>query len=834
MQAIVACMTEQNGKLLEHLVKLQRAGAQDDAFESPSIAAALGSTSDAVRQNKRRLVEELGKFYETPAGRALLVHIRIPQKGTRPIITLQIPPPPLGAPLDVQPVAIAFRTVRFFPARTRTFHATTRGTVPVSISFQADWLIIMPDAGDQTSFTASVRPQRMKVGTYSTSVVVKSSETPLATQSVDVTLQILPVWPGVVLLLLFFAVLVDAMLQRPPLIDLAAGDPHRTFQPVMNLPWGVDETNEKKDYYGHDFSRANPPDQQGIRGLRGWDWDGVSTRRDQVRRAFQKLHVAGVRGVVWFLFGDGAAAPEFRNGQVTGLDATFWKDYRTAIDIARDETLWDPLRITGDRSRIAVLWTLVDFRWLDPEPPDSDADRRNGVIKGGHADVFEDEPKLQTFMRNALSPLLKEDQTRLFFFHRRNCPIIGFLTVNEPENAVEKEDISPEAMERFLHEAAARIKGGSPHPVSVGFRRVETMAKYAAKMPGDFGFFVTHLYDEQFQGEADEPFLPPPVDHLRKVSPGFGSKPVYIGEFRYSRPPLEDKRRLAKWIRALGYAGLWPWSLAELGPSAEREAGSFAAFVNEAKSATDWVEQFRTRRTAKMTAEFKAEMIQWLRHGRDVVVPRTAARIVAWEKKQQVHQDAVDENARFAGDKDSQIKEIETRQEQIPKELEKATTDAKRTKEAMDDKGRYIEVIKERLAEHDRQEQKEKAQRDSLRAKGLDASDTVKQLATVERFRVQDLAELNREQPLLDQLKLSLSRAENSIKDLESEKKRKETDRALAIKERDTKARPRQQRHAAYRDWYKDNIAWAKRVYLDFWTEELLWGNAAGLIGSGR
>ena len=178
-----------------------------------------------------------------------------------------------------------------------------------------------------------------------------------------------------------------------PKTDMTA-NVREAYQPVVNLPW---------INYGTDFGKVT-----------AWSDSGISTRQN-LDNLFSKLKANGIESIVWHLFADGRASPEFDSlGNPTGFDDTFWKDYDDALKLAEENDL-------------GIFWVLLDFKWFDP-PIIND-----GATLGGHAEAVIDTAKQRLFFERMLTPLI----TR----HPHNPNINGWILVNEPENAI-KEDTS--------------------------------------------------------------------------------------------------------------------------------------------------------------------------------------------------------------------------------------------------------------------------------------------------------------------------------------------------------------------------------------------------------
>ncbi|HYG79516.1 MAG TPA: hypothetical protein VD861_03970, partial [Pyrinomonadaceae bacterium] len=262
-----------------------------------------------------------------------------------------------------------------------------------------------------------------------------------------------------------------------PQVDLASPAREKSFQSTINLPWFT---------YGQDF---------GV--VPGWTWQGVSQNRAALDAAFAQLRRSGVKCVAWFLLSDGRGAPSFDSrGNVTGLDQSFWQDYDAAIEVAR-------------KHEVGILWVLIDFHWLAP------ARQENGATLFGHADVITDDAKRESFFQQALIPILRR--------HPLEPQIVGWVLINEPENALKEAALTSDQLSEFTRRASALIKKYTyGQPVSVGSVDLESLMEYWGRNSDGLDFLVFHHYEK---------FLTPPADYVRAWAPGAGGKPIYIGEF---------------------------------------------------------------------------------------------------------------------------------------------------------------------------------------------------------------------------------------------------------------------------------------------------------------
>jgi hypothetical protein len=308
-----------------------------------------------------------------------------------------------------------------------------------------------------------------------------------------------------------------------PTIDLKA-DIQDTFKPLVNFPW----LN-----YGTDFGTVE-----------AWSASGVHHSKRQLKRQFEKLKESGIRAVVWHLLADGRASPEFdARGNPTGFDPEFWNDYDDALTLA-------------EASGTGIIWVLLDFNWFNP------AAIANGATLGGHADVIIDKAKRKKFFKYILEPLLKRQ--------RRNPYINGWILINEPENAIKEGYVDVEILKEFLAEAAAVIKRITcKQYTAVGSKDLPSALHYWSGL--DLDAVIFHHYEHYF---------PPALPWLYAHYPQIKGRNVINGEFFINMPGEELQRYLYR-MRALGFAGAWPWSVnAEDKEAFAALAARYASLVN--------------------------------------------------------------------------------------------------------------------------------------------------------------------------------------------------------------------------------------------------------------
>lgn len=353
----------------------------------------------------------------------------------------------------------------------------------------------------------------------------------------------------------------DNTVPASPVFNLASLEASETYQPIPNIAFLK---------YRQDFGEVDVEDGSGNRRVI-WTGEGVARKRAEVDKIFQELRKSGVAAVVWFLFADGAAAPDFdQDGNITGLGRSFEDDYRAAVELAKNHGL-------------SIIWVLIDNQWLKPREVQGD-----GAALYGHADVIEDARKRKVFFEKALIPMLR--------LYPAQSPIAGWIIVNEPEVALEQGYVAEKEMGEFISEAVDVIKANTDHQaVSVGHLDLESLIRFREDHPKiDLDFYNFHHYKS---------YLPPSVDHLGGWLGGGARKPIYIGEFSLNEPakprPVldsrrdEDLRRLVGWSRLLGYAGLWPWALKPVqhGPEQYGEVAAISTLVQEYRQSSGEIDR---------------------------------------------------------------------------------------------------------------------------------------------------------------------------------------------------------------------------------------------------
>jgi hypothetical protein len=254
----------------------------------------------------------------------------------------------------------------------------------------------------------------------------------------------------------------------------------------------------------------------------------------QLERDFQAVqeHASRAFSIVRiFVFCDGRASPRFgEDGRVVGLDELFYRDFDALVDAA-------------DRSRIRLMPTLLDFHWC------AQASTVSGVRFGGHAEIIRNPALRQTFLDQALRPLVER-------YADRDC-IFAWDVINEPEWVLDDvpgslhegfDLVTLQQMREFIAECTHYVHRFAPAQLAtLGSARRKHLALWTRL---GLDLYQFHWYDK-FQPE--EPFPWQPYDELGL------DKPCIVGEV----PTFATRYTPAQFIMAAqrgGYSGLLLWS----------------------------------------------------------------------------------------------------------------------------------------------------------------------------------------------------------------------------------------------------------------------------------
>lgn len=311
----------------------------------------------------------------------------------------------------------------------------------------------------------------------------------------------------------------------------------RWFLSGVNVPW-------QNGGYGSDFGTVE-------------EWPQHTYSASATDAMFAELSAAGVNSVRWWVFTDGRGAPEFDSnsgGNVTGLDANFLPSMASAIQLAEQHDLY-------------LVFTLWDFAMLFPDGNPN----TTGEHAGGHRDLIVNNNARQSFINNALLPMLAHpigDYTIGTHPH-----VLAWEIINEPEwvisdlNEVDgrvQNPVSLVEMQRFVAELSSAIHQNSNHMVTVGSAAMtwnadnvlgghgniwgdDDLTPFAAD--GTLDFYQIHYYSWMDGDEVNWSYSP-----LFNSFAGAGfDKPTVIGEFS-----AKDAGDLSGYL-SNGYAGAWSW-----------------------------------------------------------------------------------------------------------------------------------------------------------------------------------------------------------------------------------------------------------------------------------
>jgi hypothetical protein len=279
------------------------------------------------------------------------------------------------------------------------------------------------------------------------------------------------------------------------------------FTVGANLPWIA---------YGGDF------------GANAWrPAGGVHTRLEDLLRALDRLAMAGIRRIRWFMLCDGRAGIRFaHDGAPLGLDDRFFADVDAALAAASSRDM-------------EIMFVLLDFLWC------AHAHSVAGVQLGGRGDVLRDSAKRAALLDRVL--------TAIFQRYGDHPQIFAWDIINEPEwvtcglGARRRSCVSLVTMQAFVRDAVALVHQHTGQAVTVGSASAHWLEAWR-----DVGldFYQAHWY-EHLERRAP---LARPVRDLKL------DRPVMLGEFP-SRLASGDLQRILETARAAGYSGAFVWSV---------------------------------------------------------------------------------------------------------------------------------------------------------------------------------------------------------------------------------------------------------------------------------
>lgn len=320
----------------------------------------------------------------------------------------------------------------------------------------------------------------------------------------------------------------------------------------------------KGDLYLDDFIINTAP-------ALAFDFERLEIDRDfrDLRQNTFGLAVPAVARV--FIFADGRASPEFAaDGSATGLDEKFFSDFDKMLEVARLQN-------------IKIIPVLLDFPWCDSPEVD------NGVTKGGHSDIIRNPAKTQSFLDNALIPLVRR--------YRNHPQIHAWEIMNEPEWAVQEipkyfqigDPVTIAQMREFVRRCAQAVNVLTSAPVMVGSARRKWLSYWQGL---GLDLYQFHWYDHF---AADEPFPWAPCSALGL------DKPCLVGEV----PTIGTDHSMSEYLQAGqagGYCGVLAWSY--------RAGDDFSDFATAQPALAAWCRD-ATRTTATEMVVFDPANGDW-------------------------------------------------------------------------------------------------------------------------------------------------------------------------------------------------------------------------------
>jgi hypothetical protein len=239
----------------------------------------------------------------------------------------------------------------------------------------------------------------------------------------------------------------------------------------------------------------------------------------------------------WWVWVDGRYDPLFAsNGQVTGFDPSFFSDLDAELQYAANNHVYLDL-------------TLFDTSVLDA------ASEVNGAQEGGHASLVTDMTVQQSFLDNALKPLLQHVAASAYKDY-----VLAYDIMNEPERLLPG-GWGPSADFVTVSQMQGFVKNSASYIHTYGGGALATVGSAAQTWMGlGLDFYCAHYNDGP--GEPGGMTPPPPYASLGL------DKPCVVEEFTtadVSFGPSDTAEWSAEWwlntIYDQGYAGAigWAW-----------------------------------------------------------------------------------------------------------------------------------------------------------------------------------------------------------------------------------------------------------------------------------
>lgn len=346
----------------------------------------------------------------------------------------------------------------------------------------------------------------------------------------------------------------EEILARPntPLVPWRCG---QWFLSGVNVPWQPGDTG-----YGSDFGTVE-------------EWANHHTySATATAQMFAALKAAGANTARWWVFTDGRGAPEFDavvGGAVTGLDADFLPSLASAVKLAEQHDIY-------------LVLTLWDFGMLDDDGTPAD----DGEHAGGHRDLIVEAAKRQSFIDNALIPMLQHPIPGTGYTLGDHPHILAWEIINEPEWGISEsgavdpdisQPVSLAEMQRFVADIAAALHQNAAQLVTLGSASLKwnsdtalgatgnwwsdaDLTPYAAD--GYLDFYQVHYYSWMNGDEVAWSYSP----LFNDVTKASFDKPVVVGEFPANANGLGlSVGQTLQTLYDNGYAGAWAWSYEDIG-----------------------------------------------------------------------------------------------------------------------------------------------------------------------------------------------------------------------------------------------------------------------------
>jgi hypothetical protein len=420
-------------------------------------------------------------------------------------------------------------------------------------------------------------------------------------------------------------------------LNLASTQVADTWHPIVALPW-VD--------YASDFGDISQ-----------WNTRGIADKQDRVDQWLGRLRADGVRGVVWFLLGDGRSALDVdKSGSLTGLKPSFWDNFERAAALL-------------EKHDLDVIWVIFDYTLGFPR------DEQNGVPIFGRADLIEDERQRRAVLDRVIRPLAERGA--------RHDHIAGWVLFNEPEHMLRKGYVTRAAVESFMSEGIDIFRAAAPRqPIGIGNSDLASMLFLAPHAQPDF--FMLHHYKQ----------TPPPPALLVEsfLTPGAIAKPIFLAEFNLNYPPGGDASRFINWGRQAGYAAVWPWSV-------RNRATSTGEHGEDIEPQFDLVAEYaRAIDDARRIAERSPDGMREWKEAAPQALAELRAQLAQAERDRRDHETNLRENRRWLAEIDTRLREKDQERPPVEADFIRAQVDVKRNDDWVNEVQKRLNSLQEQRA----------------------------------------------------------------------------------------------------------------------------------------